>query len=83
MVAAGLAFGMTAYEAAIMVSIIVTICLIFFVLLATKGKRPDITMPLMGMLSFVFWIFLGWFPSWAGAVIAMLFAYMLAKGMKI
>jgi uncharacterized membrane protein YdjX (TVP38/TMEM64 family) len=76
---ASTALDMDVWEAATFLSIIFTVALLGFVLLMTKGKHADITVPLFGMISFVLWIFLGWFPTWTGAVIAALFAFMLSR----
>lgn len=77
--AAATALYMENWEAAAFLSILFTLFSLGFVLLVTNGKKSDITVPLFGLIDFVLWILLGWFPAWTGAVIAALFAFMLAR----
>lgn len=73
------AVEMTTDQGAIFLSLFLTIVLVMCVLIVTKGKKVQVTLPATCLLAFVFWIFMGWFPSWSGSVIAVVFALMLAK----
>lgn len=73
------AIEMTTDQAAIFLSLFLTIVLVMCVLIITKGKRVQTVLPATCLLAFVFWIFMGWFPAWSGSVIAVVFALMLAR----
>lgn len=71
--------GIDVTTAGMMIAIVGTSVFMFVIVIATKGKKVDVTIPTTGLVSFIFWIILGWFPSWVGAVIAFMFALLLAK----
>lgn len=69
----------TATNAGIMFSLMFSIGLILVVVIATKGKRPDVTVPFTSLFATVFFTFLGWYPVWIGSVLALVLSILLAK----
>ena len=73
------AMGTTATEAGIMFSLIFTIGLIVVVLIATRGRKPDVTVSFISLFLTLFWTFIGWYPIWIGSVMALVISIILAK----
>ncbi len=63
--------NVTANEAGIISSLIVTIGLLIVVLIATRGASALVTIPVSSFFSIIFFTFIGWFPIWTGSVIAL------------
>jgi len=72
------ALGTSATEAGMIFSLIFTIGLLLVAVIATKGKKPEITMSLSSFFSTVFFTFIGWYPLWIGSVMALVLALMFA-----
>lgn len=66
-------------EAGIIFSLAFTIMLIIVVLIATRGKKPGITMSITSLFVTVFFTFLGWYPIWVGSVLALVLSIMTAR----
>lgn len=73
------ALDTTATEAGIMFSLAFTIGLLIVVVIATRGKKPDVTMSFTSLFITIFFTFIGWYPIWIGSVMALVIAIMLAK----
>lgn len=73
------AVDMTTDQGAIFLSIFLTIVLLMCVLIVTNGKKVQTTLPGTCLIAFILWMFMGWFPTWSGSVIALVFAMMLAR----
>lgn len=74
-----LALGTTATEAGIIFSLAFTIGLLIVVLIATKGKKPEVTMSFTSLFCTIFFTFLGWYPIWVGSVLALVLSIIIAK----
>ena len=73
------AFDTSSTEAGIIISLMFTIASIFIVLMATKGKRPEVTVTFTGFFITVLFTFMGWYPVWIGSVIALIISILLAR----
>jgi hypothetical protein len=71
--------GVDVTSAALIIATLFTMVFIFVIIIATKGRKADISIPATGLISFILWIILGWYPIWIGAVVAFMFALLLAK----
>ncbi len=74
-----LAFDTTQTQAGIMFSLAFTIGLIVVVLIATNGKKPDVTVTFVAWFVTIFFTFLGWYPIWIGSVMALIISILIAK----
>ena len=74
-----LAMDATATEAGIMFSLMFTIGLIVVVILATKGKRPEVSVTFTSLFITIFFTFIGWYPVWIGSVLALVLSIIIAK----
>lgn len=72
------AFGTSAVEAGIIFSLSFTILGLMVVLIATKGKSPQSTVPFMTLFMTIFFTFLGWYPIWVGSVLSLVISILLA-----
>lgn len=72
------AIGTTTTQAGVMFSLIFTIATIFVVLVATRGRKPQITMPLSALFPTVLFTFMGWYPVWTGSALALILAIFIA-----
>ena len=73
------ALDTTVTEAGIIFSLAFTIMLIVVVLIATRGKKPGITISLTALFVTVFFTFLGWYPIWIGSVLSLVVSIMIAR----
>lgn len=73
------ALDTTVTEAGIIFSLAFTIMLIIVVLIATRGKRPDVTVTFTSIFVTIFFTFLGWYPIWIGSVLALVLSIIIAK----
>lgn len=73
------ALDTSATEAGIMISLMFTMASIFIVLIATKGKRPEVTVTFTSFFVTVLFTFMGWYPVWIGSVIALIISILLAR----
>ncbi len=62
-----------------MFSLMFTIGLIVAVLIATRGRKPEVTVTFVSLFVTVFFTFLGWYPVWIGSVLALVISILLAK----
>jgi hypothetical protein len=74
-----LAFDTTQTQAGVMFSIMFTIGLIVVVLIATRGKKPEITVSFVAWFVTIFFTFIGWYPIWIGSVIAIIISIVISK----
>ena len=72
------AIGTTATEAGMIFSFIFTMGIIIVVVIATKGRKPQVTMPLSAFFPTILFTFMGWYPLWTGSVIALVLAIFIA-----
>lgn len=73
------ALNTTVTEAGIIFSLAFTIMIILVVLIATRGKRPDVTVTFTSLFVTLFFTFLGWYPLWVGSVLALVLSILIAK----
>ena len=62
-----------------MFSIMFSIGLLVVVVIATKGRKPEVSITFVSFFTTVFFTFLGWYPVWIGSVMALIIALLLAK----
>ena len=72
------AIGTTATEAGMIFSLIFTMGIIILVIIATKGRKPQVTMPLSAFFPTLLFTFMGWYPIWTGSAIALVLAIFIA-----
>ena len=72
------AIGTTAVEAGLIFSLIFTMGIIIVVIIATKGRKPAVTMPLSAFFPTILFTFMGWYPIWTGSAIALVLAIFIA-----
>lgn len=72
------AMEVTQTQAGVMISLIFTILVVVIILIATRGKSAQITVPIGSLLMTVLFTFMGWLPVWFGSVIALVLAIFIA-----
>ena len=72
------AIGTTATEAGMIFALVFTMGIIIVVIIATKGRKPQVTMPLSAFFPTILFTFMGWYPLWTGSVIALILAIFIA-----
>jgi len=72
------AMGVTAIQAGVILSLIFTAGTIITILIATKGEKPQITMPLGALFPTVLFTFMGWYPIWTGSALALVLSIFIA-----
>jgi hypothetical protein len=73
------AFGTSSTEAGIIFSLTFTIGLIAFGLIATEGRRSEVSVPYISLFTTILFTFMGWYPIWLGSVMALVISILLAK----
>ena len=73
------AFDTTTTEAGILFSLLFTIGLTVVVLIATRGRRPEVSVSAIAFFATLFFTVLGWYPIWLGSVMALVIALVVAK----
>lgn len=74
----GSALGITAIETGIMISLMFSMFAIFFGLIATNGKQPQVTVSFISLFATLIFTFMGWYPIWVGSVLSLVISIMLA-----
>ena len=64
--------GLTTLEAGTMMSLILTCCFVMAILIATKGKKAEFTVPVGTLFVTVLFTFMGWYPVWTGSALALI-----------
>ena len=72
------AIGTTATEAGMIFALIFTRGIIIVVVIGTKGRKPQVTMPLSAFFPTILFTFMGWYPIWVGSVIALILSIFIA-----
>ena len=72
------AMGVTAIQAGIMLSLIFTVGILLTILIATRGEKPQVTIPFGSLLMMVLFTFMGWLPIWLGSVLALVISIFIA-----
>jgi len=72
------AIGTTAIEAGMIFLLMFTMGIIIVVIIATKGRKPQVTMPLSAFFATILFTFMGWYPVWPGSVIALILSIFIA-----
>ena len=75
----GSALGVTALQAGIILSLVFTVGVMITVILGTKGKEPQITIPLSALFPTVLFTFMGWYPVWTGSALALVLSIFIAN----
>lgn len=76
--AIGNALDVTATQAGMIFALTFTMCVILVVLIATRGRKPQVTMPTSALFPTLLFTFMGWYPAWTGSVIALVLAIFIA-----
>jgi len=76
---AGTWLGVTAVQAGIILSLSVTLGVVVAILIATRGRKAEITVPVGTLFVTVLFTFLGWYPIWTGSVLALVLAIFVGK----
>lgn len=71
--------GTSTIQAGIIIAFIVTVILIILVAMASHGQKIEITAPITVLLSILFFVFMGWFPTMLGTIIAVIMALFVGK----
>ena len=79
MINAGIWMGVTASQAGTILSLVFTLAMIVAILIATRGKRAEFTVPTGTLFLTVFFTFLGWYPVWTGSVLALVLAIFVGQ----
>ncbi len=73
------AFGTNATQAGVMISLMFTVGILIVVILATKGKKPEVTVTFTSLFVTIFFTFIGWYPVWIGSVLALILSIIIAR----
>lgn len=65
------ALGVTTTQAGMIFSLVFTMGVILVVMVGTRGRKPQVTMPISALFPTVLFTFMGWYPAWTGSVIAL------------
>lgn len=76
---AGTWMGVTATEAGVILSLAITLATILTILIATRGKQAQFTVPTGALFLMVLFTFMGWVPVWTGSVLALVLAIFVGK----
>lgn len=76
---AGTWMGVTATQAGVMLSMAITLAVVMTILIATRGKKAEITVPVGSLFTTVLFTFMGWYPIWTGSVLALVLAIFVGK----
>ena len=73
------ALGTTTTEAGVIFSLAFTIGLLLVVIIATKGKKPAVSISFTAIFVTIFFTFIGWYPIWIGSVLALVLSILISK----
>ena len=76
---AGTWMGVTTSEAGVILSLMFTLATLLAILIATKGRKAEFTVPTGALFITVLFTFLGWYPVWTGSVLALVLAIFVGK----
>ncbi len=76
---AGTWMGVTASQAGVILSLMFSLATILAILIATKGRKAEFTVPTGALFVTVLFTFLGWYPVWTGSVLALILAIFVGK----
>lgn len=71
--------GVTPTQAGVMLSIAITLAMSLTILIATRGRKAEITIPLTLLLATILFTFMAWYPFWTGSVISLVLSIIVAK----
>lgn len=71
--------SVTSTEAGIIMSLFVTVSAVFLMLIVMRFENYGVVVPVTALLSILVFIYMGWFPAWAGSVIALILAYLVTR----
>lgn len=71
--------GTTGAQAGVILSLVITTSLGLAILIATRGRKAEFTIPVATLLVTVFFTFVGWYPIWTGSVLALVLAIFVGK----
>ena len=74
----GSALGITAIQAGIILSLVFTVGIMITVILGTKGRQAQVTIPLSTLFPTVLFTFMGWYPVWTGSALALVLSIFIA-----
>ena len=69
----------TASQAGVILSLVFTLATVLAILIATRGKKAEFTVPVGTLFVTVLFTFLGWYPVWTGSVLALVLAIFVGK----
>ena len=76
---AGTWMGVTSSQAGTILSLMFTLATLLAILIATRGRRAEFTVPTGTLFLTVLFTFLGWYPVWIGSVLALVLAMFVGK----
>lgn len=76
---AGTWMDVTPVQAGVILSLMFTLATLLAILIATKGRRAEFTVPTGALFVTVLFTFLGWYPVWTGSVLALVLAIFVGK----
>lgn len=76
---AGTWMGVTTTQAGVILSLMFTLATLLAILIATKGRKAEFTVPTGALFLTVLFTFLEWYPVWTGSVLALVLAIFVGK----
>lgn len=76
---AALGLGTSAQQAGILISFVLSLAALIVIAVATKGRNLEIAGPLTLLLSILLFVYIGWFPSLLGSILALVMAAFIAR----
>lgn len=76
---AALGLSVSTTQAGIILSFIFTIAILLLVSMATGGRRIEVTAPLSCIFGVLFFVYIGWFPSLLGTMLALIMAILVGR----
>jgi len=61
------------------ISLVVTIVVILGVLISTRGRGAQYTVPISALFCMIMFTFIGWMATWTGSVIGIVLALLIAN----
>ena len=71
--------GVTTTQAGVILSLMFTLATLLAILIATRGRKAEFTVPTGTLFLTVLFTFLGWYPVWTGSVLALVLAIFVGK----
>jgi hypothetical protein len=76
---AGTWLDVTAVQAGVILSLAVTLAVLVAILIATRGRKAEFTVPTGALFLTVAFTYMGWYPIWTGSVLSLVLAIFVGK----